>query len=235
MRLHLFPSSACPPPTDFDRRNRPCSSCVLRGECCHPATHIASNLTRDNTIGHASLCYSADDKDPSTSPRGSPVASSVQIHRFVFHNAHLTDPDAPRSDSPSTSTVNATSEFRKIRQSLSLLESHLTTVQRAPKSLPDAPQSEPRTQPQRGLLAHLSSPLSSWPTQLNPGVGPTGWISYLGMRVRFVVIIVPYRRATDGSSVFSLSQTSKRNHRLRAIAVLKPFWLAMSRTTTSCG
>src|SRR6266702_1848155 len=31
----------------------------------------------DPIIGHASLCYSADDKDPSTSPRGSPVASYV--------------------------------------------------------------------------------------------------------------------------------------------------------------
>jgi Fungal specific transcription factor domain len=58
-------------------------------------------------------------------------------------------------------------------------------MQRTPKPPPDTPQSESRTQPQRGLLAHLSSPLSSWPTQLNPGVGPTGWISYLGMRVRF--------------------------------------------------
>ncbi|KAI9451542.1 fungal-specific transcription factor domain-containing protein [Russula earlei] len=122
-------------------RNRPCSSCVLRG--------------------HASLCYSAEDKDPSTSPRGSPVASI---------------------DSPSMSTVNATSEFRKIRQSLSLLESHLTTLQRAPKPPPDTPQNETRPQSQRGLVAHLNSPLSSWPTQLNPGVGPTGWISYLGMR-----------------------------------------------------
>ncbi|KAI0249478.1 fungal-specific transcription factor domain-containing protein [Lactifluus subvellereus] len=121
--------------------DRPCSSCVLRG--------------------HASLCYSAEDKDPSTSPRGSPVASI---------------------EPPSTSTVNATSEFRKIRQSLSLLESHLITMQRAPRPPPDALQSETRTQPQRGLLAHLSAPLSSWPTQLNPGVGPTGWISYLGMR-----------------------------------------------------
>jgi hypothetical protein len=90
-----------------------------------------------------------------------------------------------RIETPSTSAVNATSEFRKIRQSLSLLESHLTTLQRAPRQPPDAPPSEPRTQNQRGLLAHLSSPLSSWPTQLNPGVGPTGWISYLGMRVRF--------------------------------------------------
>ncbi|KAH9983290.1 hypothetical protein BJV74DRAFT_886924 [Russula compacta] len=110
---------------------------------------------------HASLCYSAEDKDSSTSPRGSPVASN---------------------EPASTSTVNATSEFRKIRQSLSLLESHLTTLQRAPRPPPDAPTNETRAQPQRGLLAHLSSPLSSWPTQLNPGVGPTGWISYLGMR-----------------------------------------------------
>ncbi|KAH8992164.1 hypothetical protein EDB83DRAFT_2479129 [Lactarius deliciosus] len=122
-------------------RNRPCSSCVLRG--------------------HASLCYSADDKDPSTSPRGSPVASA---------------------DPPSTNAVNATSEFRKIRQSLSLLESHLTTMQRTPRPPSDAPSGDTRTQPQRGLLSHLSTPLSSWPTQLNPGVGPTGWISYLGMR-----------------------------------------------------
>src|SRR5712671_1024148 len=102
-----------------------------------------------------------------------------------FSEYPLIDLAVPRNDSPSTSTVNATSEFRKIRQSLSLLESHLTTIQRTPKLPPDTPQSESRTQPQRGLLAHLSSPLSSWPTQLNPGVGPTGWISYLGMRVRF--------------------------------------------------
>ncbi|KAH9019406.1 hypothetical protein EDB85DRAFT_2008436 [Lactarius pseudohatsudake] len=88
----------------------------------------------------------------------------------------------PVADPPSTNAVNATSEFRKIRQSLSLLESHLTTMQRAPRPPSDAPSGDTRTQPQRGLLSHLSTPLSSWPTQLNPGVGPTGWISYLGMR-----------------------------------------------------
>ncbi|KAH9170312.1 hypothetical protein EDB89DRAFT_1979047 [Lactarius sanguifluus] len=88
----------------------------------------------------------------------------------------------PVADPPSTNAVNATSEFRKIRQSLSLLESHLTTMQRAPRPPSDAPSGDTRAQPQRGLLSHLSTPLSSWPTQLNPGVGPTGWISYLGMR-----------------------------------------------------
>ena len=98
----------------------------------------------------------------------------------------MTDLGVTRIEASSTSTVNATSEFRKIRQSLSLLESHLTTL-RAPRQPPDVPPCETRTQPQRGLLAHLSSPLSSRPTQLNPGVGPTGWISYLGMRVRFII------------------------------------------------
>ena len=94
--------------------------------------------------------------------------------------------DITSADPPSTSSVNATSEFRKIRQSLSLLESHLTTMQRASRPPPDPSSGETRAQPQRGLLAHLSTPLSSWPTQLNPGVGPTGWISYLGMRVRLM-------------------------------------------------
>ena len=102
-----------------------------------------------------------------------------------LQNTPMTDLVFNRIEAPSTSSVNATSEFRKIRQSLSLLESHLTTLQRAPRQPPDSQPCETRAQPQRGLLAHLSSPLSSWPTQLNPGVGPTGWISYLGMRVRF--------------------------------------------------
>src|SRR6266404_5951648 len=101
---------------------------------------------------------------------------------LVYLLGHITQrPLITSADPPSTSTVNATSEFRKIRQSLSLLESHLTTLQRVPRPLPDAAPCETRIQPQRGLLTHLSSPLSSWPTQLNPGVGPTGWISYLGM------------------------------------------------------
>ena len=144
-------------------------------------------LRSDLIIGHASLCYSAEDKDPSTSPRGSPVASYVPRTRLLIASYNpLTRFDITRIEPPSTSTINATSEFRKIRQSLSLLESHLTTMQRAPRPPPDAPLSETRTQPQRGLLAHLSAPLSSWPTQLNPGVGPTGWISYLGMRVSFI-------------------------------------------------
>lgn len=110
-------------------------------------------------------------------------------HKLVclFQKTIITDLGVARNEPSSTSTVNATSEFRKIRQSLSLLESHLTTLQRAPRLPPDVPPCETRTQPQRGLLAHLSSPLSSRPTQLNPGVGPTGWISYLGMRVRFVI------------------------------------------------
>lgn len=105
----------------------------------------------------------------------------------LFQDTIITDLGVARNEPSSTSTVNTTSEFRKIRQSLSLLESHLTTLQRAPRPPPDVPSCETRTQPQRGLLAHLSSPLSSRPTQLNPGVGPTGWISYLGMRVRFVI------------------------------------------------
>jgi hypothetical protein len=100
----------------------------------------------------------------------------------------MTDLGITRIETQSTSTINATSEFRKIRQSLSLLESHLTTLLRAPRPPADAPPCETRAQPQRGLLAHLSSPLASWPTQLNPGVGPTGWISYLGMRVRFIIV-----------------------------------------------
>ena len=103
-----------------------------------------------------------------------------------FRDTLLTDLDITRNDAPSTSTVNATSEFRKIRQSLSLLESHLTTLHRTPRPQLDASQSEARVQPQRNLLTQLSSPVSSWPTQLNPAVGPTGWISYLGMRVRSV-------------------------------------------------
>ena len=148
-----------------------------------PLTALRSDLM----IGHASLCYSAEDKDSSTSPRGSPVASYVPRTRLPIASYNLLTPfDITRIEPPSTSTVNATSEFRKIRQSLSLLESHLTTMQRAPRPPPDAPLCETRTQPQRGLLAHLSAPLSSWPTQLNPGVGPTGWISYLGMRVSFI-------------------------------------------------
>ncbi|SRR6266404_3890722 len=104
---------------------------------------------------------------------------------LVYLLGHITQrPLITSADPPSTSSVNATSEFRKIRQSLSLLESHLTTMQRAPRPSADAPSAETRTQPQRSLLAQLNTPLSSWPTQLNPGVGSTGWISYLGMRVR---------------------------------------------------
>ncbi len=120
------------------------------------------------------------------------VHEGLQLHRkshtsvCLFQNTFITDLGVTRNEPSSTSTVNATSEFRKIRQSLSLLESHLTTLQRAPRPPSDAP-CESRTQPQRGLLAHLSSPLSSRPTQLNPGVGPTGWISYLGMRVSFIL------------------------------------------------
>jgi hypothetical protein len=120
------------------------------------------------------------------------VHEDLPLHRkshtpvYLFQN-FTTDLGVTRNEPSSTSSVNATSEFRKIRQSLSLLESHLTTMQRAPRPPPDAPPCETRTQPQRGLLAHLSSPLSSRPTQLNPGVGPTGWISYLGMRVRFTI------------------------------------------------
>ena len=119
------------------------------------------------------------------------VHEGLPLHRkshtpiCLFQNTVITDFGVTRIELSSTSTVNATSEFRKIRQSLSLLESHLTTLQRVPRLPSDAPPCETRTQPQRGLLAHLSSPLSSRPTQLNPGVGPTGWISYLGMRVRF--------------------------------------------------
>ena len=105
----------------------------------------------------------------------------------LSQNTVISDLGITRNEPISTSTVNTTSEFRKIRQSLSLLESHLTTLQRAPRPPLDVPPCETRTQPQRGLLAHLSSPLSSRPTQLNPGVGPTGWISYLGMRVRFII------------------------------------------------
>jgi hypothetical protein len=87
-----------------------------------------------------------------------------------YPTSYLSMPfDTTSADAPSTSTVNATSEFRKIRQSLSLLESHLTTMQRAPRLPSDAPAGETRAQPQRGLLAHLNTPLSSWPTQLNPG------------------------------------------------------------------
>ena len=59
-------------------------------------------------------------------------------------------------------------------------------MQRTSRLPSDAPAGDSRAQPQRGLLAHLNTPLSSWPTQLNPGVGPTGWISYLGMRVRLI-------------------------------------------------
>ncbi len=121
------------------------------------------------------------------------VHEGLLLHRkshtpdCVSQGALKTNFGITRNEPSSTSTVNATSEFRKIRQSLSLLESHLTTLQRVPRPLPDAAPCETRIQPQRGLLTHLSSPLSSWPTQLNPGVGPTGWISYLGMRVRFIV------------------------------------------------
>jgi hypothetical protein len=191
--------------------------------------------------GHASLCYSAEDKDSSTSPRGSPVAASVaQIYLLISEITILTclDIDITRNESPSTtSTVNATSEFRKIRQSLSLLESHLTTVQRAPRPLLDATQNEARTQPRRGLLAHLSSPLSSWPTQLNPGVGPTGWISYLGMRVR--VLLFPCNGHLSlfisDAPTSSRSQISKKSH-LRLVTVArKHYWLATSRTTTLSG
>jgi hypothetical protein len=121
------------------------------------------------------------------------VHEGLPLHRksrtpvCLFQDTVITHLGVTRNEPSSTSTVNATSEFRKIRQSLSLLESHLTTLQRAPRPPSDAPPCETRTQPQRGLLAHLSSPLSSRPTQLNPGVGPTGWISYLGMRVRFII------------------------------------------------
>jgi hypothetical protein len=118
---------------------------------------------------------------------GLPPHRKSHIAFRLFKNTVITYLCITRNEPSSTSTVNATSEFRKIRQSLSLLESHLTTLQRAPRLQPDAPICETRTQPQRGLLAHLSSPLSSRPTQLNPGVGPTGWISYLGMRVRFII------------------------------------------------
>jgi hypothetical protein len=152
---------------------------------------------------------------------------------FISDIAILTRLDIARNESPSTSTVNATSEFRKIRQSLSLLESHLTTLQRAPRPPPDATQNEARTQPQRGLLAHLSSPLASWPTQLNPGVGPTGWISYLGMRVRFV-LVTSHNGHLDSSSVpdvpaSSHSRINKKNLRRPVTAVRKPYWLATSR------
>lgn len=92
-------------------------------------------------------------------------------------------------------------------------------------------------QPQRNLLSHLSSPVSSWPTQLNPGVGPTGWISYLGMRVRSIfahsderLVLIHTRRTT-----FSRSQISKKNNRQQVIAARKPCWLAMNRTTTWSG
>jgi hypothetical protein len=187
------------------------------------------------TIGHASLCYSADDKDPSTSPRGSPVASSVVQIYLLISGMPLTHLNITRNEPPSASTVNATSEFRKIRQSLSLLESHLTTVQRAPRPPPDVMQSEARIQPQRGLLAHLNSPLSSWPTQLNPGVGPTGWISYLGMRVRSSLPLMSISAHLYPCPTFSRSQISKKNIRRPVTAVQKPYWLDMSRTTTWSG
>jgi hypothetical protein len=188
-------------------------------------------------IGHASLCYSIDDKDSSTSPRGSPVASSVP--RFTRSSLGCPSDSSrfTRNDTLSTSTVNSTSEFRKIRQSLSLLESHLATLQRAPRAQPDATQNEARTQPQRGLLSHLSTPLSSWPTQLNPGVGPTGWISYLGMRVCFVFVPSNGHLSSSISDapMSSPSQTSKKSHRRPVTAVRKPYWLATSRTTTLSG
>ncbi|SRR5713226_9246994 len=153
-----------------------------------------------------------------------------------LQNVLITDLGVTRNEPSSTSTVNATSEFRKIRQSLSILESHLTTLQRAPRLPPDAPPCEARTQPQRGLLTHLSSPLSSWPTQLNPGVGPTGWISYLGMRVGFIIVggndIQTHIFLTP---IFSHCRISKKNHHRLVTTVPKPYWLAMSRTTTSCG
>jgi hypothetical protein len=167
---------------------------------------------------------------------GLPLHRKPHIPVCLFQNTVITDLGVTRNEPSSTSTVNATSEFRKIRQSLSLLESHLTTLQRAPRPLTDAPPCETRTQPQRGLLAHLSSPLSSRPTQLNPGVGPTGWISYLGMRVRFIIAgsNITLTHIPDGPT-FSRCQISKKNHRQPVITVPKPYWLVMSRTTTLCG
>ena len=170
------------------------------------------------------------------------VHEGLPLHRksrtpvCLFTNTVITHLGATRIELSSTSTVNATSEFRKIRQSLSLLESHLTTLQRVPRPPSDAPPGETRTQPQRGLLAHLSSPLSSRPTQLNPGVGPTGWISYLGMRVRFIIAggSITLTHISDGPT-FSRCQISKKNHRQPVTTVPRLCWLAMSRTTTLCG
>lgn len=167
---------------------------------------------------------------------GLPLYRKSHTPVCLFQNTVMTHLGVTRNEPSSTSTVNTTSEFRKIRQSLSLLESHLTTLQRAPRPPPDVPPCETRTQPQRGLLAHLSSPLSSRPTQLNPGVGPTGWISYLGMRVRFIISggNITLTHISDGPT-FSRCQISKKNHRQPVTTVPKPYWLVMSRTTTLCG
>ncbi|KAI0059896.1 hypothetical protein BV25DRAFT_1993355 [Artomyces pyxidatus] len=128
-------------------RNRPCSSCVLRG--------------------HASLCYSVDDKDnASTSPSEN-------------------QPSAPPE--PVTSTVNTNSEFRKIRQSLSLLESHVSHLQSSTQSETSSNSTETRAQrvdrkppPPPPPPIVLKRPV--WSPRSNLGVGPTSWISYLGFK-----------------------------------------------------
>ncbi|KAI9450500.1 hypothetical protein BJY52DRAFT_1191779 [Lactarius psammicola] len=116
---------------------------------CEPCRIASSNVI---AIGHAPLDM-----------RRSVILLTIRIHPLVHEGLqwhlpilHQRVPSMPLQNSG------------EIRQSLSLLESHLTTIQRAPRQQSDAPSGETRAQPQRGLLAHLSTPLSSWPTQLKP-------------------------------------------------------------------
>ncbi|KAI0259320.1 hypothetical protein BC834DRAFT_636963 [Gloeopeniophorella convolvens] len=83
-----------------------------------------------------------------------------------------------RAEHLATSTANANSDFRRIRQSISLLETHHPSVQCSS----DPSSSSTQAQPQRDLLSQLSVPLFSWPAPLHPAVGPTSWTSYLGIR-----------------------------------------------------